>query len=99
MTLMEEINEITPLHINKPEFYCKVWEEKQSCISMENSQKLSLRTKHIALKHHHFRSFAEDENPIIPINYVQTESQQADIFTKPVRPDLFVKLRFMLMVW
>ena len=79
MNLMEEINEIIPLHVNKPEFYCKVWEDKQSCITMANSQKFSPQTKHIALKYHHFRSFTEGENPRIHINYVHTESQQADI--------------------
>ena len=43
MTLMEEINEIIPLHITKPDFYCKVWDDNQSCIAMANSQKFSPR--------------------------------------------------------
>ena len=99
MIQMEEINDVFPLYINKPDFYCKVWEDNQSCIAMANAQKFSPRTKHIALKYHHFRSFAEGENLRIRINYIHTEKQQADIFTKPVRPDLFMKLRFMLMGW
>ena len=37
MTLMEERNEIIPLHINKPDLYCKVWEDNQSFIAMDNS--------------------------------------------------------------
>ena len=68
---------------------------------MATAQKFSPRTKeHIALKYHHFASFVDGPNGgRIRINYINTEKQQADIFTKPVHPDLFVKLRFMLMGW
>lgn len=99
MTLMEEINDVFPLYIDKPNFFCKVWEDNQSCIAMATTQKFSPRTKHIALKYHHFRSFVNGTDPKIRINYVHTEEQQADIFTKPVKPDLFPKLRFLLMGW
>ena len=99
MTLIEEINEIFPLYIDQPNFYCKVWEDNQSCITMATSQKFSPWTKHIALKYHHFRSFVDGDNPKIWINYIHTESQQANILTKPVKPDLFPKLRYILMGW
>jgi hypothetical protein len=55
MTLMEEINEFVPLHINEPDFYCKVWEDNQSCIAIAYSQTFSPHNKHIVLKYHHFR--------------------------------------------
>ena len=93
MTLMEEINEVFPLYMNKPDFFCKVWEDNQSCLAMATTQKFSPRTKHIALKYHHFRSFVDGPNPRIQINYIHTKSQQADIFTKPVRSDLFRAVR------
>ncbi len=44
MTLTEEINKFVPLHINKPDFYFKVWEDNQSCIAMAKLQKFSPRT-------------------------------------------------------
>ena len=94
---MEEIHEVFPLHIDKPKFICKVWEDNQSCISMAKSQKFSPRTKHIALKYHHFRRHVETGK--VQISYVHTEEQEADIFTKPVRDDLFPRLRFMIMGW
>ena len=96
MTLMEETDTVFPLYIDKPNFHCKVWEDNQSCIAMATSQKFSPRTKHIALKYHHFRSLVNDR---IRISYIHTESQQADIFTKPVKAELFFRLRYMLMGW
>ena len=53
MTMMEEINELFPLLISKPNFFCKVHEDNQSCIKMEKGTQFSLRKKHIALKYHH----------------------------------------------
>jgi hypothetical protein len=97
MTVMDELNEVFPLLMEMPKFYCKVWEDNQSCIAMATSQKFTPRTKHIALKYHHFKGYVELGR--IQINYIHTERQQADILTKPVRTDLFPKLRYMLMGW
>jgi hypothetical protein len=97
MTVMDELNKVFPLLMEAPQFYCKVWEDNQSCIAMATSQKFTPRTKHIALKYHHFKG--QDESGQIQINYIHTERQQADILTKPVRTDLFPKLRYMLMGW
>ena len=97
ITMMNELKCSFPeLHVPKPGFHCKVWEDNQSCIAMATSKKFSPRTKHIALKYHHFRSHVGRS---ITINYVDTLKQQADILTKPVRDDLFYKLRFMIMGW
>jgi len=98
MRMMEELKDSFPqLYVDKPGFFCKVWEDNQACLAMATTSKFSPRTKHIALKYHHFRSFVERKR--IRINYVDTLRQQADIFTKPVRDELFPKLRFMLMGW
>ena len=78
-------------------FHCKIWEDNQSTITMATTQKFTPRTKHIALKYHHFRKWVDSKD--IEISYVRTEDQQADILTKPVRPDLFFPLRHMLMGW
>ena len=55
MTMMQEINEVLPLLISKPNFVCKVHEDNQYCIKMATRTKFSPRTKHIALKYHHSR--------------------------------------------
>ncbi|EJK48402.1 hypothetical protein THAOC_32800, partial [Thalassiosira oceanica] len=98
MTMMEEVKEAFPqTYVDRPGFFCKVWEDNQACLAMATNKKFTPRTKHIALKYHHFRSFVDGGR--IRINYVDTLKQQADIFTKPVKDDLFPKLRFMLMGW
>ena len=97
MTVMDELNKVFPLLMEAPQFYCKVWEDNQSCIAMATSQKFTPRTKHIALKYHHFKRHVESGR--IQINYIHTERQQADILTTPVWIDLFPKLCYMLMGW
>ncbi len=54
MNLMKEINVIFPLYLPQPKFVIKVHEDNQSCIAMATNPKFSPRTKHIALKYHHF---------------------------------------------
>ncbi len=39
MTLMKELHTIFPVHINKPNFFCKVHEDNQSPIKMATSDK------------------------------------------------------------
>jgi hypothetical protein len=56
MTLMKELHTIFPVHINKPNFFCKVHEDNQSTIKMATSDKFTLQTKHIALQYHQFCS-------------------------------------------
>ena len=59
MTVMDELNEVFPLLMETPQFYCKVWEDNQSCIAMVTLQKFTPQTKHIALKYHHFKGHVE----------------------------------------
>ena len=97
ITLLKEVNAVFPVHVKTPTFVCKVHKDNQSCITMATSQKFSPRTKHIALKYHHFRSFVKDRR--ITISYCRTTEQKADILTKPLADDLFFKLRYMLCGW
>ena len=100
--LMREMNVIFPLYLPQPKFVLKVREDNQSCIAMTNNPKFTPRTKHIAIKYHHFRKHVKTHsNPdgFIEIEYCQTEEQVADIFTKPVRDDIFFKLRLKMLNW
>ena len=67
MTLMEELHKVFPVHVSTPNFVCKVHEDNQSCIKMANSEKFTPRTKHIALKYHHFKSHVQKK--LIDIEY------------------------------
>ena len=95
--LLKEINEVFPIHLPTPKIRCKVYEDNNSCISLATKQKFSPRTKHIALKYHHFRSHVNDGTiEVLPID---TKEQTADIFTKPLDESLFLYLRYKLCGW
>ena len=85
--LLEEINEIFEVHKPTPKIHCKVWEDNDGCISLATQRKFSPRTKHIAVKYHHF------------CDKVDTKEQTADLFTKLLDESLFLYLRRKLVGW
>ena len=97
LNLMKEIQEFLPVNKSEPKFFCTVWEDNRSCIKVAESPKFTPRTKHIALKYHHFRQFVSDGT--IRINAIDTLEQMADIFTKPLDAVKFVYLRKKLCGW
>jgi hypothetical protein len=68
-----------------------------SCIKVAEIPKFTPRTKHIAIKYHHFRKHVADGT--VSIHHIDTKQQIADIFTKPLDETLFNHLRVMLMGW
>jgi hypothetical protein len=97
MNLMTEISDFLPIKSDKPKFYCTVWEDNRSCIKVAESPKFTPRTKHIALKYHHFRRYVSDGTLII--NPIDTLEQTADILTKPLDGKKFKYLRMKLCGW
>jgi hypothetical protein len=97
ITLLNEINEIFPVHKPTPQIHCKVWEDNNGALSLAQNQKFSPRTKHISIKYHHFREHVNKGT--ISIHPIDTKEQTADIFTKPLDESLFVHLRKKLMGW
>ena len=81
----------------KPVFKCKVCKDNGSCITATKTPKFTPRTKHIATKYHHFRSFVSDGT--IVINPIDTSEQLADMLTKPLKELSFCYLRKGLMGW
>ena len=97
--LSKEVNCIFPLHVPTPDFCLTVHEDNLSTIKMAESLKFTPRTKHIAIKYHHFRSRVQcSYNPTgdIRIRYLESKKQLADIFTKPLDDTTFFNLRMML---
>lgn len=97
LNLMKEISDIFDFPTKKPVFSCKVWEDNESCIKVAKSPKFTPRTKHIAIKYHHFRRFVDDNT--IDIQSIDTSEQLADILTKPLPEKAFCYLRKRLMGW
>ena len=75
----------------------RVFEDNESAIAIANSSKFSPRTKHIAIKYHHFRQYIK--NGKISIHSIDTKEQIADGFTKPLNEQMFKYLRKKLIGW
>ena len=71
MELMKEVYFILDIHLPNPELFCEVFEYNQSCTAVAESNKFSPRTKHIAVKYHHLRSFVQKK--IIWKCYIDTK--------------------------
>lgn len=83
--------------VNPPRVFCKVFEDNSGALEMIRVPKMRPRTKHINIIYHHFREFVRSGK--ITAWAIPTESQPADIFTKPLPVDKFVKFRKMIMNW
>jgi len=101
MQLMDEVNKIFPLMTVKPKVHCKlrkhenkldckVYEDNESCIAMAKNRQFSPRTKHIAIKYHHFRRHV---NKTITLHSIDLSEQLADALTKPLEAPQFAYLR------
>ena len=76
---------------------CKAFEDNTGALELANVPKMRPRTKHINIKYHHFRHHVDRGD--ISVQHVGTEEQVADIFTKPLAAELFVKHRKALLGW
>jgi hypothetical protein len=101
-SLMKQIDVIFPHYLPSPRFVIKVRENNQSCIAMAQNLKFSPQAKHIAIIYHHFCKHVitqSNPNEFLQIDYCSTDDQIADIFTKPIHDDIFMRLRQMLLGW
>jgi hypothetical protein len=97
MRFMTELDVIFPINLPKPKLFCKLFVDNEACISMATSAKFTPRTKHIALKYHHFKSWVDRK--LINIIHVGTHEQNADMLTKPLELKLFQKFRYDISGW
>ena len=91
MGLLREIKAHFELNCSLPEIKCTVFEDNNSCIALAKAPRMNPRTKYIALKYHHFRSYVSSK--LVSIEYVSTNEQSADIFTKALEEKQFLHLR------
>ena len=66
----------------------------QGAIQLSNNNKFHTHTKHINVRYHFIHKALE--NKLLEINYVPTDENIVDIFTKPLSRPLFEKFRKML---
>jgi hypothetical protein len=83
--------------VGNPKLHCKVFEDNSGALEMARIPKMRPRTRHMNIKYHHFRNAVMSGS--ISIHAIGTNDQMADIFTKPLRLDLFLKHRLNIMGW
>ena len=68
------------------------------CLKTATAERISPRTKHIAIKYHFFRSHVGPDSNIT-LTKIDTDIQKADIFTKGLPSERFRMLRRLLCGW
>ena len=71
--LLEDLKVACNVINTPPKVYYNVFEDNQSCIAVAESKKPPARTKHIAIKYHHFRSLVNKK--VIRIKYIDTNNR------------------------
>ena len=95
--LIGELKDILNLEIPKPEIKCTLFEDNNGALELAKQPRYRPRTKHIAIKYHHFREHVKSGR--IKIQPIDTQEQIADQFTKGLSTDTFRYLRFQLLGW
>ena len=92
MQLLEELkNRKIHIYSTEPKVYCKAFEDNSGALEISRLPKIRPRTKHINLKYHHFREFVRLGK--IHVYPISTKDQIADLLTKPLAQNDFLKLR------
>ena len=94
---MEEMDSIFGQKTDKPTVHCSLFEDNNGALELAKTPRYRPRTKHIAVKYHHFRSHVKSGK--IKIEPIDTREQIADQFTKGLPTDLFQHLRYKLLGW
>ena len=68
---LKELGKTIPFLDEAPVLHCTVHEDNRGCIDLVETPKMRPRTKHIALKYHHFRNHVR--NKVVSVEYVETK--------------------------
>ena len=87
------------LHITDipPQIHCTVFEDNSGALELARLPKMRPCTKHINQSFHHFREHVERKDIIVQAT--PTDEQMADILTKPLPADTFIKHRQTIVGW
>jgi hypothetical protein len=94
---MKEMNSIFGDKDTKPTVHCTLFEDNNGALELAKAPRYRPRTKHIAIKYHHFREHVK--KGAVSIEPIDTKEQIADQFTKGLQNAVFEYLRFKLLGW
>jgi hypothetical protein len=80
LDIFGQINKAFKCQDHKPTVKCTVFEDNNGALELATAPKMRPRTKHIAIKYHHFRSSMD--SGAVQIKRVDTKNQIADLLTK-----------------
>ena len=80
-----------------PNVYCKDFEDNSGALELAKAPRMRPRTKYINIVYHHFREHVRIR--VIQLFIISSGNQLADIFSKPLPRDLFLKFRKYIMGW
>jgi hypothetical protein len=95
--LVKELDEIIGNASPKVKLHCTLFEDNNGALELAKTPRYRPRTKHIAIKYHHFREHVK--NGTVSIKAIDTKEQIADQFTKGLQSAIFKYLRFKLLGW
>jgi hypothetical protein len=98
MNFLSEIKSRQIANVNViPNIHCKIIEDNSGALELARVPKMRPRKKHISVEMHHFRSYVRDK--LMHIYPIRSEDQPADILSKAVEFNTFVKHRKFLLGW
>ena len=95
---LKEVNAHLKLDSNVVEISSTVFEDNNGCLKTATAERISPRTKHIAIKYHFFRSHVGPDSNI-SLTKIDTDVQKANIFTKGLPSERFCMLCSLLSGW
>eukprot|EP00268_Persea_americana_P008859 TRINITY_DN13467_c1_g2_i1.p1 TRINITY_DN13467_c1_g2~~TRINITY_DN13467_c1_g2_i1.p1 ORF type:complete len:401 (+),score=79.48 TRINITY_DN13467_c1_g2_i1:1121-2323(+) len=80
--------------LNHEQGAIKLFCDNKSDISLSKNPVFHGKSEHIKIKYHFIRELAKDKE--VEVNYCKSQDQVADLFTKPLKKDLFIKMKTLL---
>ena len=85
--ILEELN-------HEQEGAIKLFCDNKSAISLSKNRMFHGKSKRIKVKYHFIGELVKDKE--VEVNYCKSQDQVADLFTKPLKKDLFIKMKTLL---